>query len=253
LLAIVFDRQGRPFAAGFLSAFAAGLWQFALFFPVWVIGRALVERRYQDVRRSITGGALITAIAVLPFVLHSAWTEMVAQAALSVFVSTEELAFVDRLLGGARALKLAAPLVPLGVIGAVRSRRDEEATWVLAGGLWFAVQVFFLDFDGAPDLLLGLVFLAIGVGLFVDSLPNRRQPVVIGAIVAIAVAMLAWTVHGGIFIPPADEHLQSLYWQQQWPADCHVRMSTMEQQFIETIRQRGMDADCSGYNLRAFV
>lgn len=255
LLSIYLLDMDRPLAAGITSAAAAGAWQFGVFFPLLV---AIQTARQSPNRfgRSVVGMGFTTVIVVYPFVLQNVTSRMLSQVVVSMFVASEPLQFVERIIVGAGALDFAIPIVVLGATGTLLTIRYRSGYWILAGLAWFGVQVFFFDLDGGADLVPAFAFVALGIGFLTQHVSASRARQVLGITVVIGGVMFWW--HGGLsgFVPPQTplepRTVKWLYWQQELPLGCHIRMSEMERQFIEKTGAQVSERFCDGAVMSPF-
>lgn len=277
LLAIYLALYGHYLASGAVAAASVGYWQLGAIFPIIVLGLALQERDWDALGSVVTGGFVFTTLMVAPVVLfwHSG-SEMVAQAILIPLLSGNEASIGEKLLAGVLHFKWAAPLVLVGVYGAWRGTtvtRQRPDWWVLAGGAWFGAVVLLFDFDvgGYTDLIPGLAFVAIGVGLVIDSLDAEASRLCLGSVVAGLVLFNVVTFGGiGLVFSPADTpaptpmdelrhndradalaavdddvpDVRYLYWQQMKPETCHYRLSLLEVNWLERVGN-GPQRGCS--------
>jgi hypothetical protein len=139
---------------------------------------------------------------------------------------------------------------------------------VIAGAAWFAMVVFFLDFDtgGYTDLIPGLAFVALGIGLLGDSLmSDRRRIAFAGAVTPLVVLNLTSFGGIGVVFPAADTpepvsmddlrtneralelahvpddapDIRYMYWHRMKPETCHYRLSLLE---VSWLKRAGPDA-----------
>jgi len=138
-------------------------------------------------------------------------------------------------------------IVAAGVFGLIeRWPSMEKYWWVFGGGLWAAVQVFLFDFDGGADLLLGMVFVCLGFGLFVSGRKATTARKGLVAIVLVTVAISALFQVGLILNQPGDpitlsesmeggispemgegqlESIHTIYWEKQYPESCYYTVA----------------------------
>lgn len=242
LAAIYYSLQDRWLLAGVLSATAAGFWQLGIIFPLSVLGMSTQSSR-TDVSKVIVGGLGAAVMILLPVVL-SGWDAVIAML-IQIFgppiVVQEPLALTDRIDQFHQFSGLGLPIIVLGVSAAVIASVEYSTKWLSGVAIWYLFQVFILDLDGYPDLILLLVVAAIGYGFAVHRLEAQS----LGVILVFITATAAFVFYSGLpgYLPPANSALENgtlewLYWMSEPPSTCHVRGSYMENQFV---RELGLD------------
>lgn len=212
LLGVYLLRRDRPLASGAAAAVAAGFWQFGIVFPVLVlvttVGRALgvTDTADRDSWRSagyvVLGGGSVAVATVLPIILSGAAGPMIAEVVVANIYSSESIRPIFRLYRGFIMLGYSSVLILPGIAGLLLATyRRRVDTWVLVGSAWFGAQIFFLDFDGPPDLLAGVVFVAVGAGLLYDELRLRRPELLLGAVLCVLLVSVAFAGSLGLFFP----------------------------------------------------
>jgi hypothetical protein len=211
LLAVYLFLHDHPLASGAAAAASVGYWQLGAIFPLLVVGLA-VGRRERDVLAAVViGGVAFTAAMLVPVVaLWNSGSEMVAQALVIPMLVDNEASLGEKVLAGVLHFKWASPFVLVGAYGAWRGSladRNHRNWWAIAGAAQFAMFVFFLDFDtgGYTDLIPGLAFVELGIGLLGDSLMSDRRRIAFAGAVALLV-VLNLTSFGsiGVVFPGAD-------------------------------------------------
>jgi hypothetical protein len=252
LLGIYLYERERFFASGASAFAAAGFWQLAVFFPAYVVYRAGRDSR-RRLLYVVAGGVAVATVAVLPFVLRGALAPMLAQVVLAPFVASESLDLLNRVIVGGGALDFAIPVAVAGGVGTLASLRYEDAGWVLAGGVWFGLQVFLVDLDGGADLIPVFLFAAFGLALLANQVDAAGRRALAGTVLLTAVLMFWW--HGGLSLfldaqaalePGSTEWL---YWNEEVAQRCHVRRSKMELAFVERTGGSLAAETCSGLGL----
>lgn len=281
LLTIFLFTRGYPALSGVAAAAAVGYWQAGAIFPLFVVGMALQQRDTRALERVVAGGLGFTVVMLLPVVLlWQSTSEMMTQVLLVPLQTEEQTSVLPRVVAGVVHFKWASPFVVLGGLGLAQAARScyrdgdlvgRSEWWIPAGAGWFALLVLFVDFEtgGYTDLIPGLVFVAIGVGLFAASLRDRRHRqslgVVLAAVLVLNVAFLGSV--GAVFspvdtpgpVPMSELETQDLpatfddaepvpdvryvYWQQVEPSTCHYRLSLMELQWLQRVESTP-DSSC---------
>jgi len=216
LLGIYAALKERPIFAGVLSAFAAAYWQFALVFCILVLGifasnssksqgKEIKSIVWNRPLLGVIAGYLIAFIIVVgPIALAGGFYPMISEVIVSGLIAGETSNPVRRLGRGLLKLKSASPLVLLGVVSFVRILQPDihRGKWISAGGLLFAIQIFFLDFDGAPDLLGGYLFVALGIGaLYAVSSTTVKNKIKVLVAVSLLISLVFMGGTGTIVRP----------------------------------------------------
>lgn len=190
--AIFLERRDHRVAAGVLAAASPAYWQFGLVFAFVVLAAAATDR--DALAPTVLGMGLTTAVVLAPVVYLGAVGPMLEEVILTGVVVPEPGSPLVRLARGFLFFGYLAPVAAVAGYGvlAAASERIRETWWVAALTGWFAVQLIFLDFDAAPDLLPAVVAVALGTGLFVARLDGRRRRAVFAVVAAIAVVSVVW-------------------------------------------------------------
>jgi hypothetical protein len=276
LLAIWLTKRRFYALGGAAAAASVGYYQLAAIYPGIVLILAYQRGNIRAATRTALGGLTLALLMVLPILLAGAFEAMIAETLVIHLVVTESTRDIPyRVLLGGYHFGIAFPLVIGGGYGLwlVIDECDYRDTWwVLVGATWFAFVVFFLDYDNFPDLIPGLVFVAIGLAVLADRLRDeRRQWVTVAITVVVIVNVVAVTGFGffGIYpITPAEplEELKSqtyqiqgeemerpniryLYWTQTETDTCHVRLSTTELSWLTLTEKPLFDTDCGDLRL----
>lgn len=213
LLAVYLLRRDRPLASGATAAIAAGFWQFGIVFPVLVLGATVAHALgvtdatvdsdpWRPVEYVVLGGGSVALATVIPIVLSGAAGPMIAEVVVANVYSSESIRPIFRLYRGFIMLGYSSLLILSGIAGLLLAtyRRRIDA-WVLVGSAWFGIQIFILDFDGPPDLLAGVAFVALGTGLLYDDLRPRRPEVFVGPVLCFLLVSVAFAGSLGLFFP----------------------------------------------------
>jgi len=198
LAALLLQFRDRPGYSGCAAAISAGFVQHSAVFAILALGLAIQRGGRKRLTNTILGMLLTTIVVVAPLVIVGAGEAMLVQTVLvplSGSGSTGLLSIVRRLGKGMILTGFASIPIVLGVYGLFRigTRDIRKNWWILSGGTIYGIQVFLVDFNSYPDLFFGLVFVAMGLGLLVNTLdePKRRIiPGVLAIIVLISVVSL---------------------------------------------------------------
>lgn len=274
LLAIYLYTRGYPALSGVAAAASVGYWQAGAIFPLIVVGLAIQQRDTRALERVVAGGLGFTVVMLVPvvFLWHSA-SEMVVQVFLVPLQTEEHTPLLTRIVAGVVHFKWASPLVLLGGFGLASTARrcfsgrdnvvGRTEWWIPVGAAWFAFLVFFVDFEtgGYTDLIPGLAFVALGIGIVAATLRDRRHKQYLGCVLALVliVNVVFLGSVGAVFtpvdtpdpVPMSDLETNDLpqaydeaepvpdvryvYWQQIEPSSCHYRLSLMELQWLDRI------------------
>jgi hypothetical protein len=277
LLSIYLVLTDRPLASGAAAAASVSFYQLGIIFPVVVFALALERSGRTDAVRVAAGGVALTVVSLAPVVLlWDAGSQMVAQAFVIPLIVGGEASVLTKVLAAGAHFKWAAPLVVVGAVGFLRHLRSEltgSHWWITACTLWFAFALLFIDFDtgGYTDLIPGLAFLAIAIGLFADSLstPDHRVALSVALAAVLVVNVVALGSFGLVFspadtvepqsmadlrtneraaglatVPDGTPDVRYLYWNKKTAATCHYRLSLAEVHWLERVGG-GLSADCS--------
>ena len=259
--ALVLAVDDRPFLAGAVGAMAAGFWQLGAPIALLVVGMSAQRSGWDGLWRAIGGGATVTVLTVAPFVLQGNAIPLFVEAVLAPIYGVEGYTVVGRLLRFVIEIGYGVAIVPLAVAGwglaVAADYRDHW--WVAVGGGLYLFQLF-LEFQGAIELVLLFVFLAVGVGLLVAerSRPSSRT-MIAGCIVLLVVTSGYWNLHGVVSgspeplgrepieaeydrwdVPKYDSlpddpegwpSMQEIYWEKLQPDQCHYRLGLKQQYF----------------------
>lgn len=261
--ALCFQLRDRPLPAGMAAATSAGYWQYGGLFVLLVVGLALERRDRSALLRLALGMALVTAIVLAPIVYWDAVVPMLVEVLYVPLTTQGTQSLLQRL--GKLLLYGAYALVPLalGAYGLFISRdRLWRDWWVYVGAAFGALQMLF-DLDSAPDLYVLVVFLALGLALFVARADARTHRMLSVAMAALVCVNALWV--GGLVANPVSENIDStdegggtlrsvaesvdvsrpgepprhgisgvrgLYWNSRIPPSCHYRLSETERDWL---------------------
>lgn len=259
--ALLLAVDDRSFLAGAVGAAAAGFWQLGAPIAFLVVGMSLQRNGLDGLWRAVGGGLTVTVLTVAPFVLQGHTIPLFVEAVLAPIYGVEGYTVVGRLLMFVIQIGYGVLIVPFAVYGWGRAVVDDLADywWVAAGGVIYSFQLF-LEFQGAIELILLFVFLALGVGLLVasSSTPSHRSMIAVCVVLLVVTSgywNLAWVVSNSPNPPlqnaVEDEHerwdvpkydslpedpegwpsMQTIYWDKLQPEYCHYRLGLKQQYF----------------------
>lgn len=216
LIGLYLALNNRPILSGITAAFGAAYWQFAIVFCVLTLWIFLIGSnndknrhewrgfRYSSLIGVLAGFLFAFIIVVGPIALAGGFYPMISEVIISGLIAGENANPIRRLGLGLLKLKSASPLVILGVVSFVRLSKSDirHEIWITIGGILFAIQIFFLDFDGSPDLLGGYVFVALGIGaLYAVSEGKRKDGIKIIVTICLLTSMIFMGGTGTIVRP----------------------------------------------------
>lgn len=238
--------EDRWALGGFSTAITAGYWQFGVIFPVVAVVTAYTTRK-NELKSVVAGGFGATLVVVAPVYLSSpaAFSSMLVEVVGTSVWITEPLQPGVRLRKFLRFSSFALPVIGLGLFGSVLAAMKRETAWITVGAGWFFLQVFRLDLDSFPDLLLLVIFAALGIGILIEAVDEKALPLyLVLGVVATGFVISLITVATPLTSAPPTESLDALFWNQEITQKCHVRMSGTEQRFIEVIGESVNVSEC---------
>jgi hypothetical protein len=256
--ALYFAVEDRHLLSGVVAALATGFWHLAGPLAFLVVGMALQREGVRAAGRTIAGGVAVAVLTVLPFVLTGTVIPLFVEVVLAPIYGVERYTLLSRSLTTLVELGPSVLLVPVAAIGWVWGVRENwrEYWWVATGGTLYFCQVF-LEFQGAIELVLLFLFVALGVGLLVAELsaPSRRS-LVAGCLVVLVLTTMYWNQGPGTPVkdevedlkdehnipnyealppdPPASPSMQTIYWEKLKPGLCHYRLGHKQKYFEMT-------------------
>lgn len=276
LLSIYLVRNESYLLAGGAAAACVGYYQAAAIIPIIAVAMGYQYDRWRGATEVVTGGLSVTAVMIAPVVVSGATEAMITEAVLiPLFMNAgESTSLFLRLYYGYIDVGIGAPGVLLGGVGVLLSVTEydwRDTWWVVAGATWFGFVLLFFDYDSYPDLIPGLVFVAIGLGILVSKLdsPPRRRLVVVGLLVCTLGNVVAVVSVGGVFgvygieeAPPLSESgnvtyqlddgaysvdrpdVRYLYWNRIESDTCHIRLSPTELEWLHRTGKPLIDTQC---------
>jgi len=261
VMALLLAVEDRPGWSGVAAAVGTGFWQLCA--PLAVVVVAIAWRRSggRGAGRAVVGGAIVAVVVVAPFVVAGLTVPLFLETVLAPVYGVERYTVVGRLLVLVVELGYGTLLIPLGVAGwGMAAVRDVEGAWWLSvGGGLYLLQPF-LELQGAIEMILPILFLALGVGVVVaeTSQPSRRA-LLVGGIGLLAVLNFYWlagpatpvkassqeerderTISDYEALPEKPDDvptMQTIYWEQRRPDICHYRLGQKQRWY--TIRTGG--------------
>ncbi|MFW6320574.1 MAG: DolP-mannose mannosyltransferase [Halohasta sp.] len=249
--------EDRPSWSGVVGAAAAGFWQPGAIIAPLVVGIGLQRGGRRGAARAIGGGLAMTAATVAPFVLTGTVIPLVVETVIAPLYGVERYVLDARLLKLLIQFGPGVVVFPIGVYGWTRAVVDDYADywWVWVGGVGY-LSGFFLEFQGAIDLVLAFAFLSLGVGLVVArSSRPRRRTIIAGGIVVLVATSAVWNaayavgatapleaeydrldVNNYPSLPEDPEgwpSMRTIYWEQRQPEHCHYRLGVKQQYFAQ--------------------
>lgn len=258
----------RPIASGAAAAIGAGFWQLGGLIAILVVGMSLQRLGPRAALKTIGGGVLVTAIVVLPLVAGGLGIPLLVEVVIAPVYGVEQYSTLGRFFEIILELGYGVLLLPLGAAGWLWAVLDDYRAywWVLGGGIAYTLQLF-LEFQGAIEAILLLVFLAIGVGLLTTRLraPQHRLGVA-GGLVMLGLLTIYWTsgpitpIHDAVAaayqahavpaypeLPPDPDgipSMQTIYWEQLQPEECHYRLGHKQKYFAHVTGESLTKSQC---------
>ncbi|WP_136715152.1 DolP-mannose mannosyltransferase [Halorientalis salina] len=254
--ALLLAIDDRPLYSGAAAALSAGFWQLGGILAFLVVAMGYDRGGRRGMGRTIAGGLVVTVLTVLPFVLTGRAIPLFVEVVLGPIYGVISYTIPGRLLKAVIELGYGIVLVPIGVYGWAHATVEDYSKywWLALGGGLYLFQVF-LEFQGAIEIILLLMFLAIGVGVLVsEAATPSRQAVLACLIVLLVVSTLYWNqgpvtpVRDAVedeyekwdianydSLPPDPEgwpSMQTIYWEKLKPEYCHYRLGH-KQKFLE--------------------
>ena len=253
--ALYFAVRDRYLISGISAALAAGFWQLGGILALLVVGMALQRGGLRGAGRTVAGGIAVATLTVLPFVLSGRTIPLFAEVVLAPIYGVERYTIPSRLLTFLIELGPGILAVPLAAYGWYRALRQDyrEYWWLAAGGSAYLLQVF-LEFQGAIELVLVFVFVALGIAIVAAQLPrpSRRTMLVVG-LALLVLGNFYWNQSPVTPVkdeakdlkaqynvpnyealppdPPGSPSMQTIYWEKLKPELCHYRLGHKQKYF----------------------
>lgn len=255
--ALVLAVDDRPAASGAAAAASAGFWQLGGGLALLVVAMGLQRGGWRAAGRTVAGGLAVAAAVVLPFAAAGLAVPLFVEVVLASVYGVEGYTLAGRLL--AVVVEIGVPGVVFGAVGAYGWSRgfahDHEQYWLVASGSVLYAGQIFLEMQGAIELILLFVFLAVGVGVLVAHAPTPdRRWRVVAVVALLAVAGGYWAIapvtpvkdeiaatqaelDGPKYetLPPIPEgapSIQTIYWEKRQPEMCHYRFGEKQRAFM---------------------
>lgn len=254
--ALVLAVDDRPGWAGASAATATGFWQLGA--PVALLVAATSYRRggRRGLGRAVGGGAAVTAVVVLPFVLAGLSTPLFVNVVLAPLYGVERYTVLGRVVTFVAEFGWATLVVPVAAFGWLRgvSVDPDRYWWVAVGGAGYLLQIF-LEFEGGIELVFLLAFLGVGVAVLVAETPRPSRRHLLVAFVALVLLANLYSVGGPV--TPVRDHLEELdedvtvdayeslppdpegvpdvrtvYWNKLRPETCLYRLGHKQKHFV---------------------
>lgn len=223
-----------------------------------VVGRAWSTDGCRVAGKTIGVGLGTGVVLLIPIAAIGGLPAMFTQIIIAPIVAstTRTIGFQLQIMVAAMGFGVVGIVVGgLGWITAVASR---EHLWLTVGALGMLGRGLLLDLEAATDLLGLMLFVALGVGFLIASIPESRQLYLGGGI---AILIIAAGV-SSLLIPypqvSADNHvfdrsetdvppMETIYWEKIEPDRCHYRLSTKEQLWIQLTDASLSERHCRAY------
>lgn len=258
-LALWLAIDDRPGSSGAAAAASAGFWQLGAPIAALVVAIGFQRGGPRRAGRTAAGGLIVAGAVVLPFVIAGLGIPLFLETVLAPVYGVERYTLPGRMLEFVLELGYGIFLVPLGLHGWIRGIRWDRSRywWVGVGGGIYGLQIF-LELQGAIELILLVMFLAIGVGVLAASVrtPSRKTVVAV-VVVALAIMSLFWMsspvtpirdevaeTHQSYEVsdyeslpelPEGAPSMQTIYWEQRQPDICHYRYGKKQRWFVQKV------------------
>ncbi|MFB6178881.1 MAG: DolP-mannose mannosyltransferase [Halorientalis sp.] len=253
--ALLLAIEDRPLYSGIAAALAAGFWQLGALVGFLVVAMAYDRSGRPGMLRAIAGGVAVAVATVLPFVLAGDATALFVEVVLGPIYGVVHYTIPGRLLRTVIELGWGILLIPLGVYawGRALAADYRRYWWLAVGGGLYLLQLF-LEFQGAIELILLVLFLALGVGVLVAEIDSRSRRVLVACGILLLVGgSLYWNAasvtpvkdsveaqYDHWDVPdypslPADPagwpSMQAIYWGKLQPRYCNYRLGDKQKYF----------------------
>ena len=267
VVALALVHRDRPGLAGASVAAAAGFWQGGIVAVPLVLGMIWSRRGRHGVRRAVSGGIGVTALTVFPFVAAGAAGPMVVETVVAPLYGRAPNTLLGRGFAILAVLGYTAFLLPVASIGWVHALASRDRLWIPAGALLYGGFALFGNMDGALDLLLWLVFVALGVSIVVELVSDRLsyQIGLVALVLTVVLVNPVWHLSDAPIedsvesarddveaerAPPtplrhiSPTEMRTIYWQKRRPETCHLRLSWTERRWIHRTDATLNDETC---------
>ena len=265
--ALALTYRDRPLLGGASVAAGAGFWQPGIGAVPILLGMILRRSGRDGVRRAIYGGIGVASLTVFPFVAVGAVVPLVVETVIAPLYAQAPYTLLGRGYAILEAVGYAVILFPVAAYGWVLALASRDRLWVPAGGLVYTGIAVFFNMNGSLDLLVWLVFVALGVAIVVES-ASVRSAARVGLVALVGVTVLVapiWhlpdaplrepietrqeAVGAETVTPIRDHHLsvpgmRTIYWQKIRPDKCHYRLSWTERRWIVRTDATPADKTC---------
>ena len=276
LLSVYLVRRGYPFLSGASAAACIGFYQAALVVPFLAVGLGYQKQQVRGAIRAIAGGIALKVLTIVPVLRAGALEEMFVQVVLvSLILESSSGSILQSILRGGRHFSFAAPGVLIGGVGILLSLSDydwRDTWWISVAGVWFAIVAMFLDYDNFPDLIPGLMIVALGVGIVYHAADSPDRKAIIAGVIVLCLGLNLMNVLvfsgavGGYPIDKAEPlsnlenvthengpdaefqvmrpDIKYLYWTTADQQTCHVRLSSAELEWLRLTGKPISDKSC---------
>jgi hypothetical protein len=234
--AVAVDRAyaERYLSSGAIAGLAVGVWQLGVVFPLLTTAIVWTAGGREGLRRHVIGGGAAAVAVVGYLLLVGDVGGFVAEVILGPLVlRTDRAGFDPETYFDffPSAVSAAVAFVGLGgLLLALRDRHELPSRPLSFGGILVG-GVLLIDFDGLWDMLLPLLFVAIGAGLLVGRLSRERQVLALAALAVVLVPTFAPSEfvrqdrvemeESDGFPPALDPEREYVYWNHRPVQSCH--------------------------------
>lgn len=196
-LGVYLALKRKWFLAGVFVAMAPAFYQLGLIFPVIVLGLSLHKSKRIDIMMSLGGMVTGSVVILAPIVYWGAFDNMISAVILSAATSSDTQSLLTYPIGyaiyrSAAWMRSGAFLILFAGIGLLRIAYTDLKVvgiphywWIIVGGSWSFLSILFLDFDGPPDLYMGMAFVGLSIAIIYKNINNEYKTQLIFAVLLI--------------------------------------------------------------------
>jgi len=246
LLGIILQYRDRPFQSGLTSALSAGYVQHAAIFAIITLGIAAQNSEKSTIYKTFIGMLIMTLLVILPIYWFNANSQMITQVILVPFAASEPMSMLETIRRVGKLLLYTGYSMVIFIIGAYAIMKTSisnlsENWWVILGLLMYIIILLIADFDNYPDIFFLLIFVSIGVGLYVAHAEKSKKSIVIALVTIIAIFSVismggvGLVTNGSVYTQSLDQSLNSS------DTLIHNGVKTIEAQFnAESLRRNSI-------------
>jgi hypothetical protein len=195
-------------------------------------------------------------IIILPLAVAGALPAMITETILTPILASTSRGVMFQLQIMIAAMGIGIIGVVFGLSSWIGELRRREHLWLALGAIGLLARALLLDLEAGVDLLGLMLFVALGVGLFVQRFDQPRQVLIslfVGTLIVgagVSALMIPYPEAG-----PTDDHvfnrsetnvpsIDVIYWEKIKPKQCHYRLSLKELKWIEMTDSKLTERQC---------